>query len=234
MLTLLTGPGSVVVNSTVELDPAEAHHGRVRRVAPGDGVRLVDGAGSVGDGEVVSVGDRISVRIDDAWQVPKPVPLVVAVGAGDRDRFGWLIEKATELGVTTVVPLETERTAGVATRLRDGHIDRMRRRALEALKQCGRAWALELAQPAAVADFLTVVDEGERWVARQGAAAAPGNLDPATPVTVAVGPEGGFTDDEIALLQHHEFVPVALGPHVLRFETAAVAAAAAVAALRGT
>ena len=68
--------------------------------------------------------------------------LTLAVGAGDRDRFAWLVEKAVELGVTAVVPLETERTAGVATRVATTqHLAKLRRQALEAIKQCGAAWA---------------------------------------------------------------------------------------------
>ena len=58
--------------------------------------------------------------IESVEQVPPPPPLCLAVGAGDRDRFAWLVEKAAELGATRVVPLETERTAGVANRLRAG------------------------------------------------------------------------------------------------------------------
>ena len=65
----------------------------------------------------------------------------LAVGAGDRDRFGWLVEKAAELGVTTLVPIETARTTGVATRLRGKHLEKLRRQALEAIKQSGAPWA---------------------------------------------------------------------------------------------
>ena len=79
-----------------------------------------------------------------------PRQLVLAVGAGDRERFAWVVEKATELGVTAVIPLESERTAGVATQIRPQHLERLRRHALEAVKQCGAAWATRVEEPVSV------------------------------------------------------------------------------------
>jgi 16S rRNA (uracil1498-N3)-methyltransferase len=176
-------------------------------------------------------GGSWTVEIDTVERRPRPAALVLAVGAGDRDRFGWLVEKATELGVTELVPLETERTAGVASRLRDGQLDRVRRQALEAIKQCGAAWVPDVHAPEPLARFVARDRPGRRWLAEAGGPPLPAELD-GSPVTVVVGPEGGLADGERAALAAADYRPVGLGLHTLRFETAALAAAAAVATAR--
>ena len=93
----------------------EAHHLRVRRVKDGEVVAIRDGAGLVGIGRLVRVGKEWEVEVESLERRLAPPELILAVGAGDRERFNLVVEKAVELGVTTLVPLETERTAGVAT-----------------------------------------------------------------------------------------------------------------------
>jgi 16S rRNA (uracil1498-N3)-methyltransferase len=163
--------------------------------------------------------------------VPRPAALTLAVGAGDKERFAWLVEKAAELGATRVLPLETERTAGVASRLRPAQLDKLRRLALETLKQCGAAWAMEVADPATIDDLVGAPPEGARWLAHARGVPVPAGLD-SGPVTVVVGPEGGLTAGETGRLQAAGYRPVTLGPFTLRFETAALAAAGLVAAAR--
>src|SRR5881394_1446874 len=106
------------------LDESEQHHLRVRRVDADDLVEIRDGCGLVGRGRLVRNGKTWAVDIESSDIVPRPPEIVLGVGAGDRERFAWLVEKAAELGVTTVVPLETMRTAGVASKLRGAHLDR--------------------------------------------------------------------------------------------------------------
>jgi 16S rRNA (uracil1498-N3)-methyltransferase len=163
------------------------------------------------------------VRVERVEREPPPPATVLAVGAGDRDRFGLVAEQAAQLGATRIVPLETTWTASVATRLRDAHLERVRRRAREALKQCDAAWAPSVADPVGLAAFLAAPRDGSAWLADvDGEPTAP--LGAGDPVTIAVGPEGGFTPDERAACRAAGFVPVRLGPHRLRFETAALAA----------
>src|SRR5688572_2721394 len=154
MITLLAAPGSLKQGSTVSLEATEAHHLRVRRGGEREVIRLVDGQGTVGFGSVDVSNHGAHVTLDRIEREPQPTPLVLAVGAGDKDRFLWLAEKATELGVTRLVPIETQRTHSVATRVRDGHIDRLRKRAVEALKQSGGAWAPEIVAPTGLERFL--------------------------------------------------------------------------------
>jgi 16S rRNA (uracil1498-N3)-methyltransferase len=231
MITLLMPPGAAAAGRKEPIDETERHHLRVRRVAVGERVALRDGAGLVGTGRLAVEGREWAVEIEAVERKPRPAELTLAIGAGDRDRFAWLVEKAVELGATAVVPLETVRTVGVATRVRDSHLARLRRQALEAIKQCGAAWALEVEAPQPLAEFIARTEPGHHWLADASGAAPPGALD-ASPVTVVIGPEGGLDEAERALLLSAGYRPLALAPHTLRFETAALAAAAVVTSAR--
>lgn len=244
MITVLVPPGVVtpggVGGHRERLDDGEQHHLRVRRAHDGERVALRDGAGLVGIGRIALVGKAWEVEIESAERRARPAALTLAVGAGDRERFGWVVEKAVELGVTRIVPLVTARTGAVATRVRDNHVEKFRRQALEATKQCGAAWSVEVDAPAALAAFIerndTERDEpGLRWLADAAGEAPPATLD-SVAVTIAVGPEGGLEDEERAALLGAGFRPLVFAADTLRFETAALAAAAMVAAarLRGT
>jgi 16S rRNA (uracil1498-N3)-methyltransferase len=231
MIAVLVPRVGVAPGDVVPLSPAEAHHVRVRRKGEATVVELRDGEGLVGGGLLRGEDDVLEVVVERAERIPRPAPLRLAVGAGDRDRFAWLVEKATELGVTEIIPLETERTAGVASRVRGRQVERLRRRALEAVKQCGAAWAPTVQETMAVAAFLARPPEGHRWLADARGEPPPRGFG-AGALTVLVGPEGGLTDGELGLARAAGFEPVRFGAQVLRFETAAIAAAAWVAAGR--
>jgi 16S rRNA (uracil1498-N3)-methyltransferase len=230
-MRVLLPPGIAGQGERCRVSEEEGHHLRVRRAAEGEVVELRDGAGLVGTGRLASLSGGWEVEVMQVRRERRPPALTLAAGAGDRERFGWLVEKAAELGVTRVVPLETERAAGVASRLRTGQVEKLRRVAIETLKQCGAAWACEVADPMSLEGFIATAPEGARWVADAGGAAGPAALD-AEPVTVVIGPEGGLTGDEIERLRAAGYLPVTLGPFTLRFETAALAAAALVVAAR--
>jgi 16S rRNA (uracil1498-N3)-methyltransferase len=230
-MRVLLPPGTAGQGERCRVSEEEAHHLRVRRAAEGEVVELRDGAGLVGTGRLTSLPGGWEVEVVQARRERRPPALTLAVGAGDRDRFGWLVEKAAELGVTRVVPLETERTAGVASRIRGGQIEKLRRVAVETLKQCGAAWACGVPDPMSLEHFIATVPDGPRWVADARGTPVPAGLD-SEPVTIVIGPEGGLTVEEIDRLRAAGYLPVTLGPFTLRFETAALAAAALVAAAR--
>ena len=116
----------VLVERDGSLREGEAHHFQVRRVEPGEVVELRDGEGLIGNGTLLRAGKAWSVETGVTERMPAPPSLVLAVGAGDRDRFAWVVEKATELGVTAVIPMECERTVGVATKIRrSGSVPRL-------------------------------------------------------------------------------------------------------------
>ena len=231
MITVLLPPGRVSIGDIVPLDPAEAHHLRVRRAGEAINVRLRDGRGLVGTGTLRDETGLVAVVVEQAERATRPAPLRLAVAAGDRDRFAWLVEKATELGVTDIFLITTERTAAVATRMREGQLARVRRRAFEAVKQCGAAWAPEVHPAQPIAGLLAQRLEGARWVADVEGVAVPTTFG-ASACTILVGPEGGLSRAEQENVAAAGFLPVRLAANVLRFETAALAAAACAAAAR--
>ena len=231
MILVLVATGAAALGRTVSLEDDEQHHLKVRRIAAGADVEFIDGAGTRGSGRLLAQGRGLVLEIDSLEQAPAPASIVLGVGAGDRDRFGWLVEKATELGVTEIIPLETERTRGVATGLRPEQLDKLRRRAREVLKQCGGAWAPVLREPLPLETFVRRVEPGARWVL-DAAGDPPPALDPALPACALVGPEGGLSDKERSAALEHGFVPVTAGPLTMRFETAALSAAVLIQAAR--
>jgi len=231
MITVLLPPGRVSVGDVVPLDPAETHHLRVRRAGEAISVRLRNGRGLVGAGALRDERGSVAVVVEQAEMATRPAPLRLAVAAGDRDRFAWLVEKATELGVTDIFLIATERTAAVATRMREGQLARVRRRAFEAVKQCGAAWAPEVHPAQPMAGLLAQRLEGARWVADVDGRAVPPAFG-VGPCTILVGPEGGLSRAEQDSVAAAGFLAVRLAANVLRFETAALAAAACAAAAR--
>lgn len=226
MITILVEPGQIAAGSCIVPAEGERHHLRVRRVENGARVRVVDGSGGWGEGRIAGTGPDAGIEVATAGQDPVPDGLWLLVGAGDRDRFGWMVEKSGELGVTDVVPLVTDRVRSVATRVRSAHIDPMSRRAREAIKQSGATWAPRI-HGMSDWDVLGALPDARRWVADPGGSEPDDVLAEGTVVTV-VGPEGGLTGDELGLCERSGFRRVSLGGGVLRFETAALAAAVAI------
>jgi len=223
MITVAAPPGSIAVGRLVELSAGEEHHLLVRRAGDRAVLRVVDGAGTVGWGRLGLAGSRAAVEVERAEQLPPPPVTILAAGAGDRDRFLTLAEKSVELGVTRLLPLETERSRSVAGRYREQHREKLERRAFEAMKQSGNPWLPDLGDPVPLATLLATDLPPARWLAQAGGT-RPALDSAGAALVIAVGPEGGFTEDERQALGSAGFRPVALGPHVLRFDTAAVAA----------
>jgi 16S rRNA (uracil1498-N3)-methyltransferase len=234
-MRVLVQRGSGEAGKRVGLDESEVRHLRVRRARDGEIVEILDGAGLRATGPLVQTGKEWWVEVQNAIREPRPAELTLAVAAGDRDRFSWMVEKAVELGVTRILPLETARSSGVATGIRDAHLGRLRRQVLEATKQCGVAWAAQVEEPLSLDDFRGRPLAGPGWLADRSGAPPPTRLG-GNAMTVVIGPEGGLTDAERAGLVAAGYRPVVLGPHTLRFETAAIAAAvlATTARMRGS
>jgi len=230
-MRVLVQRGSWAVGQRVSLDPSEVQHLKVRRAKVRERVEILDGAGLRGTGSLVQDGRDWMVEVQVVERTLRPPETILAVAAGDRERFSWMVEKSVELGVTRIVPLETARTAGVSTRLKDAHLERLRRSALEAIKQAGVTWVPSVESLMELRQLIERQQPGAAWLASSAGEPAPASLDQG-PVTVLVGPEGGLSPDEIAAATAAGFQPIALGLHTLRFETAALAAAAVVAQAR--
>ena len=211
------GPGDVT------LEGPEAHHlAAVRRFAAGDAVTLFNGDGHEYPAVVAEAGrKRAPVRVTAVLTPDRELgfPLHVASALPKGDRGDFLVEKLTELGATDFTPLLTERGVVKAD---ESKADKLRRAVIEASKQCGRNVLMRVHAPARWADWC-VRQTGLRLIAHPGEAA--GGFARVTGVTVAVGPEGGFTEQEVELALATGWDRLALGPRILRVETAAVVAA---------
>jgi len=211
---------------------AEAHHLlHVMRLKEGAHVALFDGGGAEFEAEVTACrrGEvRLAVRSrrDVDRELRAPLVLGVALPKGDRQK--WLVEKLTELGVTRLVPLATERSV---VRPSGGALAKLRRAVVEACKQCGRNRLMEVREEATLRAFFHdgAAEATQRLIAHPGGGAAPSLGEPA-PTWCAIGPEGGFTDEEVARAREAGWQVVVLGPRMLRVETAALALAARLAA----
>lgn len=206
----------------------EARHlGRVLRGRVGDEVVVFDGSGLCWPARITDVRrDEIALAVSPPLPPqPQPQPpLVLAVALPKGERQKWLVEKVTELGCARLVPLVTVRGVAEAT---PAAAERLVRTALEACKQSGRTMRLEVEPPLSVAELVARRTAGSRLlVTDPGAAPVPADVGTATEIVAVVGPEGGLTPEELAVLDAAGGTRIGLGPHVLRVETAAVAAAA--------
>ena len=231
MHSVLVVPGILAEGTQVPLEDDERHHLKVRRAAPGDPVRAFDGAGAVASGTLTVNHDGFAPLLGEVRHVPEPASFTLIVGAGDKERFGWLAEKAAELAVTHLIPLESERTRSVAGGIRESHVAALQRRARQAIKQSQAPWAPRVHPPEGVEAAATRGAQTRRWLA-DASAEPPSAIATDTWVTVVVGPEGGLTEAERRIFVDAGFKPVRLAPDVLRFETAALAAASVVASQR--
>ena len=219
----------------VTLDGPEAHHLlNVMRAAAGDEITLFDGTGF----EFVALVESVrradaELRIIGRREMDRELPfaLVMGVALPKGDRQKWLVEKLTELGVTTLVPLVTERGVAQPT---VGAIERLSRSVIEAAKQCGRNRLMQITEPQTWAEFLAASNPGDRESARRivahpgGVPLAEVDLTRRQPTYLAVGPEGGLSDADVSAAVNTAWQQVSLGSRILRVETAAVALAATV------
>jgi len=223
----------------VTLAGPEAHHLiHVLRAKPGLMVTLFDGRGAEFSAQVERI-ERAAVQLNvlERREVDREpaisVTLGVALPKGDRQH--WLVEKATELGVMSLTPLLTTRGVAQPT---DSVLARMERAVIEACKQCGRNKLMGIAPPQELAEFVVAPPSGAlRLIAHPGGKSLPAamNISRAAAggeIWLAVGPEGGFTDDEAEHAVAAGWSAVDLGPRLLRTETAAIAFAVAVILVR--
>jgi len=204
----------------VTLEADVSHHLlRVTGIAPGEGVELFDGMGGACIAELQRVDGGCAVLVGMGPAPSRGVGRSVWLLAAQlrSAAFDNLIRMSTELGVTRVVPVHTERVVARGDRL-----TRWNRIASQAAGQSGRAIVPEILSPVPLDRALQAVPESAaRFVCVPGAEPLGGGLGP---VALLIGPEGGLTPDEIAQVMDQGFVPGGLGPTVLRADTAGVVA----------
>jgi 16S rRNA (uracil1498-N3)-methyltransferase len=210
---------------------AARHVTRVLRLRPGQALTLFNGRGGEYAATIEALhGERVAVAVGESRPIEResPLALTLAQGVSRGERMDLIVQKATELGASRIVPLLTERSvvrlsASQAAR----KLEHWRAIAVAACEQSGRNRLPELAQPLGLADFVGTRTADARLLLSPGAATRIADiLRPAGALTVLIGPEGGLTEAEQQAAVGADFLPVRLGPRVLRTETAAIAALA--------
>jgi 16S rRNA (uracil1498-N3)-methyltransferase len=225
----------LVVGGTVKLSDEAAHHIRVARVAVGECVALRDGAGRAAVGKLVRVSKKSAlVDVTETSEIPRPAPIHLLAPVADRDRMLWLAEKAMELGVTSWRPVIWRRSKSVSPRGEGPMFQaKVRARMTSALIQSGSGWLPDMFPEATVERAIAAAPLGTRILLTKDGEPIAG-VPMHTPITIALGPEGGMEPAERDLFIGAAFLPVKLGSSTLRFETAGVAAVAIAAALQAT
>ncbi len=238
----LVEPGRLVrAGKRLVIRGGEAHHIlRVRRMAPGDILVLVDGTGYVATGKIISSAKGIVVidieEVKAGTSDLLPINLFIALPKSRA--MEWLIQKATEIGVQKIQPILTSRCVirTDSEERMDKLVARWHKKALQALKQCRGIKVPDIGPIMGLEDALTCLDRlGSKLILCESSTRLPllaawEGQGSRLPIDVIIGPEGGFTSAEMALCLTKGLVPVWLGERIQRTETAAINAAAALSA----
>jgi len=219
----------------IELDDASARHVRnVLRLGTGTELELFDDAGRVAVGQIRALEPRVLVHVGEVGSVSRSTPqITIAAAVPKGERADWMIEKLSELGCDRFIPLAATRSV-VLPRGGGNKHDRWIRIATESARQSRRVGVMTIEPLTAVAEvidaappdlthFLSTEPSAEPIASARGVADKP--------ITLLIGPEGGWTDDELALFVRHGLRGLRLTDTILRVETAAVAAMAVVACM---
>jgi 16S rRNA (uracil1498-N3)-methyltransferase len=260
-------PRTQIKDNRAFLSSKEAHHlSRVLRLDPGNDVSVFDGEGRDYRCRVLTIAKE-SVELDIVEVLrserESPLQITLAQALAKGEKFDFIVQKATELGVSAITPLETDHTD---VRVKDERsakkLERWRRISLESLKQCGRSRLVEINAPATVRELVGGIraagclrqpdsnsmessgpDSQQRLAevavhrdqieitmlvfSEQGGRSIPdaiGGRSGGSQILALVGPEGGWSQEELAFMIDSGCVPVTLGPRILRTETAALVA----------
>lgn len=223
------------VQNFVEPDAQQRHHlQRVVRMKEGEILRVIDGQGQVFSGQLNTDG-RILILEQIQEDRELPVSLTLVAGLIKGERWDWLLQKCTELGVSRIVPFQSSRTV---VKLDGEKVDKKQQRwqkiVQEASQQCKRTQIPQVCLPIALSEADQYLSE-QNFVAYEDEALQGGLfsslLEKGRSTTIVIGPEGGFSPAEIAQLQAQGFRCCSLGKRILRAETAAIAAVCLAAAV---
>jgi 16S rRNA (uracil1498-N3)-methyltransferase len=229
------------------------HLARVLRAEPGQIFDIVAN-GFLHRAEILTVSPglngeeaRVDFTLHEELESDAALPLHLLLAIFKFDHMEWAIEKATELGIARITPILARRTEKHLAQAALKRIDRWRRIALESAKQSRRTDIPEIADPTQLKQTLDqeksptriLLSETEQTLTLTAALenpmsshktgrpmSGPSDVDSQITHALAIGPEGGWTPEEITLFLHHDWQPVTLGPRILRAETAAIAAIA--------
>lgn len=218
-------------SSRVTLSDAEAHHAiHVLRIRKNDNIDLFDGAGHMATAVITAV-DRSTVTVSVLAKTFESKPttglLTVAAAPPKGDRLKWMVEKLTELGVDSYVPLQTSRTV---VDPRKSKLDKLNANVISAAKQSGQRWLMEITSPVTLNELVSSKQVSRQLiVAHPYEAGAQPTVGPdlsAGNCVLLIGPEGGFTEGEVNLAKQAGASSICLPRTILRIETAAISFAA--------
>ena len=220
------------LGATLRLSPAESRHvTKVMRQKVGDSLLLFDGRGGEFIAQLIAIQkDSVEARIDESMPLaPKSSrQLTIAAALPKGDRQKWMVEKLMELGTARIIPIITRYAV---TKADAPVVERLRRQAVEASKQCGAKYLPKIIEEKTLEELSDLTEQESVWFAHPVRDAAigqclPGKLPKSDKITVLIGPTGGFAPEEVEFAQDAGWLPLDLGPYLLRTETAAIAIAA--------
>lgn len=223
---------SLQAGISLELPEQASHYlANVLRLGSGDTVHLFNNSDGEFSASVQQVSrKRVTVLLDE--QIRKPVPdkltVHLAVGLSRGDRMDYLIQKATELGVSRISPLYTEfgEVKFKQEKRLDNKLRHWRQVAISACEQSGRLSVPEICEPRSFSDWLPEASETVKIILQPGGETRLTQLPVKQDLCALSGPEGGFSETELSLAEQAGFVCTGMGPRVLRTETAPIAALA--------
>ncbi len=218
--------------SRIPLDDKAAHHvARVLRLGSGAALRLFDGQGGEYPATIDEIGKRevyVTVGEHVAVEVESPLVVTLAQGISKGERMDFTIQKAVELGVQRIVPLDTERSVvNLKGERRDKKLDHWRGVIISACEQCGRNTLPELLPMQSLTSWLETPPQGTGLLLDHRAGGSIRSLSKPGALTLLIGPEGGLSENERGKAYASGYAGLRLGPRVLRTETAALTALAA-------
>lgn len=220
---------AITPNAALELPEAQSHYlGKVLRMQAGRDLVLFNGEGGEFAAVITEVHKKsVTVQVGEftADNRESPLPLELAIGVSRGERMDWVLQKATELGVTKITPLMTERTeVKLGGERADKKMEHWQQILVSSCEQCQRNLLPALSEPKTLEDWLRQCDAQLKFVLHhRDSKGLPQDQQP-TSLALLIGPEGGLSDDEISAACAQGFAPLTLGPRVLRTETAPLAA----------
>jgi len=234
-------PVTLPSSGLFELPPDAAHHAhRVLRLRVNDPVQIFDGEGHACNAVINSIsGKHVDINISGYCPVqPEPkLRIVLAQAMTSSEKMDWIVQKATELGAAEVQPVQTQRSVAKLSQERaEKRTEHWRGVVIAACEQSGRNDLMQVHAPLDLSHWLAGQRDapGSKFILLpDGAVALNAQSKPENRVTLLIGPEGGFSSDEALMAKQAGYLPVLLGPRVLRTETAAIAGISALQTLWG-
>lgn len=232
----------LTANSTMGLTGnAATHVGKVLRLREGAHIVAFDGSGREFDARIESISrDGVSILVGESRdpRTESPIDVTLLQGICRNQRMDWLIQKSTELGVASILPVSCERSVVRLTGSRaERRLEHWRQVAVSACEQSGRVIVPAIAAPASLDEAMSSSAEGQadaRLLLDPAAEPIAANaLDGVRTVSLLIGPEGGLTDTERRTAEAAGFRPVRIGPRILRTETAPLVALSIIQYLAG-